>query len=689
MASRTVSNLELEGSLSQKVHPFEPAGCSQLDLEKSAEFADSGYSSVTSSAKRDTLLKRRSTTIEGEQVGKRRFSRPKPVNLKQFDIHIPDAIRNRFNDLQELFKDDFHRHLLVVKGQHGPLSVKLKMLGENYETATPYVVVFCSKHLCKRVRQFFNQSVVREEYSSADHADRPSFKILVSELPPNLLAGELVITLSCDCELAHQPSNIGYMSQICLPIRVLDSGAPQEMAGPPRGTLSSPVKVTWSDDNFRLFAFTANHICQWTQTSSTTSTDDDDESGIDSGMEIDDFHKEALSDDGSITSVELDQEALPNVKLALLETDPEESVEQQRCCMHKHEEIGSLFASSAEADSLNERADFDWALVDSPKYLARLLKVGRNRWTVGDRHIKAMTHSLTHRTGLTKNQREFLEGWHRIQPEPSDGQRMDIARITGLPLDTISNWFNSHGAPHKQAFELTEMGSTNVDEEYVVYVLTASRGALPGQLVCHNSSFATSFNKPSIKTHGLRLRETHQALLPGDSGSWIVDATDGRVYGHLIAVDAFGDGYVVPLEDSLQDMANQLGAVSASLVTSEDLSDAASRDYRLTILANIGVDREPEDQLQPEHEPERFDPKEMKRRRTLFHDVKLSTLFAALLGDGVYREENVHCEEDNSVSLPTQLTPESGLILKVGGAYIQSPPMQFSWSAPGKYEEAA
>ena len=49
-------------------------------------------------------------------------------------------------------------------------------------------------------------------------------------------------------------------------------------------------------------------------------------------------------------------------------------------------------------------------------------------------------------------------------------------------------------------------------------------------------------------------------LNTGDCGSWVVDQSTCEVYGHVVASDAMGDTYVVPLNATLQDMEESLGA---------------------------------------------------------------------------------------------------------------------------------
>lgn len=60
------------------------------------------------------------------------------------------------------------------------------------------------------------------------------------------------------------------------------------------------------------------------------------------------------------------------------------------------------------------------------------------------------------------------------------------------------------------------------------------------------------------------------ALNAGDCGSWVVDESTCEVYGHVVASDAMGDTYVVPLNATLRDMENKLGA-AVSLPTEADI----------------------------------------------------------------------------------------------------------------------
>ena len=60
-------------------------------------------------------------------------------------------------------------------------------------------------------------------------------------------------------------------------------------------------------------------------------------------------------------------------------------------------------------------------------------------------------------------------------------------------------------------------------------------------------------------------------LDPGDCGSWVVDDQTYEVYGHVVASDALGEVYVVPLHATLRDITTRLAARSASLPTELDI----------------------------------------------------------------------------------------------------------------------
>ena len=70
-------------------------------------------------------------------------------------------------------------------------------------------------------------------------------------------------------------------------------------------------------------------------------------------------------------------------------------------------------------------------------------------------------------------------------------------------------------------------------------------------------------------------------LNAGDCGSWVVDPLTCEVYGHVVASDAMGDTYVVPLQSTLRDMEERLGA-AVSLPTEADIHTWHKRQSQAT-----------------------------------------------------------------------------------------------------------
>ncbi|KAK4445398.1 hypothetical protein QBC34DRAFT_413164 [Podospora aff. communis PSN243] len=66
-----------------------------------------------------------------------------------------------------------------------------------------------------------------------------------------------------------------------------------------------------------------------------------------------------------------------------------------------------------------------------------------------------------------------------------------------------------------------------------------------------------------------------QELHDGDSGSWVVNPISLEVYGHLVATDVTGDGYIIPLHAVLDEMKAAMEVQEVSLPGTADLLDAA------------------------------------------------------------------------------------------------------------------
>lgn len=53
----------------------------------------------------------------------------------------------------------------------------------------------------------------------------------------------------------------------------------------------------------------------------------------------------------------------------------------------------------------------------------------------------------------------------------------------------------------------------------------------------------------------------------------MVDILTNEVYGHVIAVDSFGEAYVIPLQATFEQIERRVGAHSVRLAGSQDIKD--------------------------------------------------------------------------------------------------------------------
>ncbi|ERF76427.1 hypothetical protein EPUS_07307 [Endocarpon pusillum Z07020] len=74
-----------------------------------------------------------------------------------------------------------------------------------------------------------------------------------------------------------------------------------------------------------------------------------------------------------------------------------------------------------------------------------------------------------------------------------------------------------------------------------------------------------------VKAFPLKMNEGAH-IKRGDSGGWVVEYHTLEVYGHLVASDVLGDGYVIPLLDTLEDIRERTHAQDVGLATGVDIT---------------------------------------------------------------------------------------------------------------------
>ncbi|KAJ6782471.1 hypothetical protein PWT90_04835 [Aphanocladium album] len=129
----------------------------------------------------------------------------------------------------------------------------------------------------------------------------------------------------------------------------------------------------------------------------------------------------------------------------------------------------------------------------------------------------------------------------------------------------------------KQLFSVLNLPASS----HAPAVVLTSRGAQVGKLNWKMTALFMAPGQQLVQTMDFTPNsESH--LIHGDSGAWVVSPDHGHVYGHLVAIDAFGEGCVIPLNQTLKDIQQYLGATEVSLPTAKELqriiSGAESED---------------------------------------------------------------------------------------------------------------
>jgi len=107
------------------------------------------------------------------------------AGLKSFNREVEEPIKRRFCHLIQQYERPLYDYLSKAGAELGTISIKLKILGRNEETAKPWIVILCDKEVLKRVRKFFNQPAIKQEYRPANSvSDLPTFELLVRDRPP-------------------------------------------------------------------------------------------------------------------------------------------------------------------------------------------------------------------------------------------------------------------------------------------------------------------------------------------------------------------------------------------------------------------------------------------------------------------------------------------------------------------------
>ena len=66
------------------------------------------------------------------------------------------------------------------------------------------------------------------------------------------------------------------------------------------------------------------------------------------------------------------------------------------------------------------------------------------------------------------------------------------------------------------------------------------------------------------------MKLTLLVLHPGECGAWVIDADNFEFYGHIVASDAMGEAYVVPIQQTFMDIRGSLNASAVRILRKDE-----------------------------------------------------------------------------------------------------------------------
>jgi hypothetical protein len=373
------------------------------DTEKLAsvsQTSDSGYSSsgATPLVTTPEYLRTPEASQTFPQDGRRMSfaAIARAPTLKVFERQIPNGIQNRFDDLNELFSKALLDHLQKAKVDTSgsrTISIKLKYLGQNEETAKPCVLILCSKDVSKKVKQFFNTKAVKSQYQPKEPGTGlPQLEVKVYDRPPRLIG--LVASIASN-HSSHFQNSVAFPAVCGKSLRLSEDGVNHF------GTLGGLVMITTYTGSTSMYGMSVGHIVpegeQKVSAHSHFGLRSQELLTIDSVLEGNEQDSAELEDDDDNASVS-DAESIslsleleghrsesPNLTLKLSRLVELPEVPWSA--------VGPLWRTSASQNSATQQQNLDWSLIsiDNPlSYNPDLFQGHQKRFEV----TEANSHKL-------------------------------------------------------------------------------------------------------------------------------------------------------------------------------------------------------------------------------------------------------------------------------------------------------
>ncbi|KAF3295704.1 hypothetical protein TWF132_001030 [Orbilia oligospora] len=173
--------------------------------------------------------------------------------------------------------------------------------------------------------------------------------------------------------------------------------------------------------------------------------------------------------------------------------------------------------------------------------------------------------------------------WCLVELADETKKRMNTVKIL-LDQDGMSS--NGYSVSNRiDTVYLREYG--DVVDKPVLYQPGTEPGYLKGTINTMPAFMHQSPSNKMARVYNMTWNSEWDQVSAGDCGSWVVDLNVGSfgrgnhsLYGHIVAVDIFDEAYVVPFEDTMEQLAKYLGADVVGLPLCEDFMSTSSVSHK-------------------------------------------------------------------------------------------------------------
>ncbi|KAF7506723.1 hypothetical protein GJ744_011447 [Endocarpon pusillum] len=486
---------------------------------KSSTAPDSGYSSLVDSPNSPspgTLARKESITYAS-----RRLLPKKPRKLRIYDKPIDQPTQARFLDLKVLFGRTLHEFLAKKKVTFTAIQMRLSVMGEDEASAKPWIIIACEKATLKTVKQFFGQPDIKQELQP-NTGEWPAFELIVCDRALRLLFADADIDIEVFAPDWHFIKDLPLPSACGRAIKAV-VGEKTRTA-----TLGGMINVLSQKGEIKRYGLTSGHILPGDLVFGALENELEVKSVDEEGLDTHDSQAESYTVQGS----DLGPPDLPGLDHPFPDGDDEEFEIEFGC--------GSMSpANDLASQGQEEQSD-------------------KHNTSYGTNIGRIVAHSGQSKASVKEH---CNRDWALIELTEAHSENIGNCLIDGR-VDRASPL---------QLTQVVEQETLQIDGERPVGVIRTSPSPSWGVLSRALSFIMISPGNAFTETYTL-IVGPKSALKAGDSGSWVFDSQNYKVYGHVVAVDLFGEGVVVPMQAILMDIERKLNAKHVGLHVLFELS---------------------------------------------------------------------------------------------------------------------